>query len=132
MQVVRHFGGLMKTNRRYIATVMWLLLMSPTSYADGNKLLEQCLVAERYYDNKEVPYDFMDLGVCMGFVQGVRNTMYILSYNRPIDACMPDGISNGQALRVVTAYLKKHPELLHEHEANLTVKAFNEAYPCKK
>ncbi len=122
----------MKTNRKYIATLMCLLLLPSIGYTDGNKLLEQCLPSERFLDSQEVPDNALDAGVCAGFLQGVRNTMYVMSYNRSIKACMPDGVSNGQALRIVTAYLKKHPESLHEHEAILTVKAFSEAYPCKK
>ena len=47
----------MKTNRKYITTVMWLLLLSSASYADGNKLLEQCLAAERSLDSTEVSDD---------------------------------------------------------------------------
>jgi len=122
----------MKTNRKYFAAVIWLLILSSTSYADGNKLLEQCLVAERYYDNKEVPYDFMDLGVCMGFVQGVRNTIQAMSSNSSIKVCIPKGgITNEQATRIVTSYLKKNPASLHEHEVLLTIKAFTDAYPCK-
>lgn len=73
------------------------------------------------------------MAMCLGFVQGVRNTMQAMSYNRSIKVCVPDkGITNGQATRIVTSYLKKNPASLHEHEVSLTMKAFIEAYPCKK
>lgn len=128
----------MKTKRKYFAAVIWLLILSSTSYADGNKLLGECLTAERVIDNNrvidenELPDDIIGASRCLGFVQGVRNTIQVMSNNSSIKVCMPKGgITNEQATRIVTSYLKKHPASLHEHEVFLTIKAFTDAYPCK-
>lgn len=122
----------MKTNRKYFAAVIWLLILSSTSYADGNTLLGQCLTAERGIDKNEVPDDIIGASLCLGFVQGVRNTIQAMSSNSSIKVCIPKGgITNEQATRIVTSYLKKNPASLHEHEVLLTIKAFTDAYPCK-
>lgn len=121
----------MKTPRKYIVATLVLMLFSSSVYADGNKLLEQCISTERYIDTGEIKNEF-DIGMCLGLVQGVRNTMQIMGSDSSTKVCFPDnGIDNGQATRIVVAYLKKNPASLHEHEVLLTMLAFADAYPCK-
>lgn len=67
-------------------------------------------------------------------VQGVRNTMQyldgVLETNSRV-VCWPEkGIVNGQAVRIVMAYLRNNPDKLHEDEVILTMLAFKSAYPC--
>lgn len=108
------------------------------THADGNKLLDQCLMAERYLNksddfNADAQNSFK-IGVCLGLVQGVRNTMftYEQSPDAPKMVCFPgNGIKNDQALRIAVKYLKTHPEELHEYESLLLMKSFMDAHPCK-
>lgn len=106
------------------------LLISPSVHADGNTLLEQCLVTERYLDTKEMSNPF-NVGMCIGIIQGVRYTMQIKN-DGAIKICLPEQIiTNGQAVRIVTSYLKRNPASLHINEVALIMSAFIEAFPCK-
>mgnify|MGYP001498019062 CR=1 FL=1 len=74
-------------------------------------------------------------GVCYGIVEGVRNTMDMyrvsdLPKDSALRACIPQEITNGQSVRIITRYLKKNPANLHLNASTLTMKAFILAYPC--
>lgn len=121
----------MKILRKYIVSIVALMLFSSSLYADGNKLLVQCIAAEKFLDTKELQNEF-GIGVCLGLVQGVRNTMQFMGNDGSIKVCLPEnGIDNGQATRIVVSYLRKNPASLHENEVVLTMLAFIDAYPCK-
>jgi hypothetical protein len=106
--------------------------ISSFAHADGNKLLRQCIQAERFLDSQELG-DKFDLGVCLGKVSAVMNTMLLLSNgNTTVKACLPEkGPDHVQATRIVTAYLKNNPKLLHQMEEALIILAYMDAYPCK-
>lgn len=111
----------MKAFRKYIVSIVALMLFSSSIYADGNRLLEQCIATEKFLDTQEIQSQ-LDIGMCLGFVQGVRNTMQIMGNDGPIKVCMPEnGIDNGQATRIVVSYLRKNPASLHENEVFLTM-----------
>ena len=118
---------------RLLLGAVLCLPMGP-AFADGNKLLSQCQSAEHFMDTHQVR-DANAIGFCLGLVQGVRNTMTILDtgLNPSMHTCWPpDGIDNGQAVRIVVQYLKRSPERLHEDEVFLSMLAFRAAFPCKK
>jgi len=103
------------------------------AHADGNRLLKECQVAERFMDTKEMSDPF-DAGMCWGLIQGVKNTLIMLENNIHPDfkICPPTrDISNGQITRIVLRYLKNNPASLHEPESKLIIQAILEAYPCK-
>ncbi len=121
----------MKVFRKYIVSIVALMLFSSSIYADGNKLLEQCIAAEKFLDTQEI-HNEVGIGMCLGLVQGVRNTMQFMGNDGSIKVCLPaNGIDNGQATRIVVSYLRKNPASLHENEVVLTMLAFVDAYPCK-
>lgn len=115
-------------------TFLVTLLLAPLAcFADGNKLLQQCTSAEHFLDTRQIR-DEHDIGMCLGMVQGVRNTMIILDsvLDKRLRLCWPEkGIDNGQAVRIVTRFLRSIPAKLHEDEVLLTMLAFRDAYPCK-
>jgi hypothetical protein len=46
--------------------------------------------------------------------------------------CLPiEGVTAGQAIRIVTKYLNAHPERLHRDAHILVVEALREAFPCR-
>lgn len=117
-----------------IAIFTGLLLNSPKSYADGNELLRKCNDAKMFLDtNKfETPLEALNTGICFGTVQGVRNTMQIMqNYDGRGMACIPESVTNGQAVRIVTNYLNNNPESLHDGEVSLVMVAYMKAFPCK-
>ncbi len=124
-------GETMKVFKKYVVSIVALMLFSSLIYADGNELLKQCIAAEKFIDTQEVQNEF-DIGVCIGLTQGVRNTMQFMRNDGSIKVCLPEnGINNGQAIRILVSYLKKNPASLHENRVVLTMLAFIDAYPCK-
>ena len=111
-----------------------LLVLAPSlAFADGNKLLEECAQAERFIESKQGDNVYA-IGRCLGMVQGVRNTLILLNsvIEPKFRTCWPpDGITNGQAIRIVAKYLRDHPATLHLDEEVLLMFAFRTAYACK-
>jgi len=99
----------------------------------GNDLLNHCQEAERVLDNPRADGDMLKVGLCIGFVEGVKNSLLILGSRdgTPPVSCTPPTLTNGQAIRVVLKYLRANPEQLHESKFILTWLAFVTAYPCK-
>lgn len=111
-----------------------MLLMLPVKvYADGNELLKQCLVTERFLNEDKIEIgDGIKYGRCLGLLQGIKDTLVIMGEYGPFDICMPGGaISNQQMVRVVVAYLKDNPSKLHREESILTIEALAKAFPCR-
>lgn len=100
---------------------------------DGNELLSQCQNVIRANPNAEAS-EALDAGLCLGLVQGVRQTMAIYAEVLPREerTCIPEGMTNGQGVRVVVKYLEDHPKTLHYAATVLTMAAYRDAYPCKK
>jgi hypothetical protein len=99
---------------------------------DGNQLLRACKEAIRDSDG-ERDTSGVDIGYCLGLVNGVMNTMDTMNnYLLPKEkTCFPEGLMNKQGARIVAKYLEEHPASLHRDGAFLTMAAFQNAYPCK-
>ena len=63
-------------------------------------------------------------GLCAGFVAGVV-------YAAP-NLCLPQGLTNNQAVAVVIKYIEARPERMHENFGKLAVEALSAAWPCKR
>ncbi|MDI3356385.1 hypothetical protein MO767_18840 [Pseudomonas sp. UYIF39] len=116
-----------------VAVALTGAMASGQAIADGNKLLENCQQAVKAMDGgKDI--EPMAVGQCFGMVEGVNNTMTILNsgLESKYRTCFPKGgISNGQAVRIVTKFLQENPALLDKPDAYLAMIAYKEAYPCK-
>jgi hypothetical protein len=104
---------------------------------DGNQLLKQCGSAISFMDDeakKNTLANEFGIPFCLGFVQGITNTNLLYQHlNMKTLFCLPEnGISNGQAVRIVVKHLRDHPEVLHHEAAMLAISAFREAFPCKE
>jgi hypothetical protein len=106
-----------------------MMFAVPAVYAadfvmDGNQLVSDC-------KNSETAFGF-DEGKCIAFVIGVENgfemAYVVQGIQKPI--CLPSGVTNGQAVKVVVKFMKNHPEDLHQPAVSLTLKALIEAFPC--
>jgi hypothetical protein len=99
---------------------------------DGNELLRQCQQYIKAMDG-ERNYIEVEAGVCGGFVQGVSNTVSLLSNDLKKDAkfCKPATVTYGQLVRIVVKYLKDNPKLLDMDRTALVWFALSDAYPCK-
>jgi hypothetical protein len=85
----------------------------------GNAFLDPC--KSFITDEKGDPFL---MGLCAATVGTVR------WFGPEVGVCVPKDVTNGQSLRVVVAYLEKHPELTHKDFAGLAWIALSEAWPC--
>lgn len=99
---------------------------------DGNQLIRQCTITVKAVDGAKVDGHY-DVGYCVGLTQGVRQTMKIQNEGLPAGhrTCFPDGITNGQGVRIVLKYLQDNPAKLQEPAVFLVYRAYKAAYPCK-
>ncbi|WP_409997233.1 Rap1a/Tai family immunity protein [Bradyrhizobium cosmicum] len=63
-------------------------------------------------------------GYCAGLVVGLR---YMYD-----DACVPDGATPNQVLRVVVQYIDSRPARLHEDFRILALEAMKQSWPCNR
>jgi Rap1a immunity proteins len=66
-------------------------------------------------------------GLCGGIVQTI---LYFGRTN--FNVCMPEGVTMGQAIRVVVAYIDEHPERIHERFETLAIEVLQHSWPCQK
>ena len=77
--------------------------------------------------------NFMDAGRCMGLVDGFAGAaaFYESQPGAPGAICFPEeGMTIGQSVALVKAYLENQPEQLNEASTVLIFGAFLENYPC--
>jgi hypothetical protein len=102
------------------------------TFTTGDELRENCRYALSDSDaEKATPQG----GLCIGFIDGFRQFEVILaaalqSAPNARVMCIPDGVSNRQAIKVVVRYLDQHPESLHKYAGALVFEALSEAFPC--
>lgn len=107
--------------------------------SDGNSLLRICRIAIDVYDGRPAQGNAVEQGAasiaCANFMQGVTHTnlFYQAAPRAAPAACLPnDGISNGQAARIVIKFYQENPEHLHEPAALGTIYALSKAFPCRR
>jgi len=70
-------------------------------------------------------------GLCSGAVGSLMQIGLLLPAPQ-FRFCAPDNATNGQAVRVVTAYLEAHPESLNQEFTWLAIAAMRNAWPCQQ
>ena len=102
---------------------------------DGEMLLENCQEAVRSMDDKNAAaVNFSSVNFCVGFISGVNDlhTTFVGSvscFDPPL-FCSPRPADLEQLVKIVSVYLKAHPEDLHFNGSVLTVAALKDAFPC--
>ncbi len=86
------------------------------SRVDGNHLLMQCMSAAK--------------GECDAYLSGVADTITLQGRARA-EACIPTAVTGTQLREVVTKYISSNPQSRQQKAADLTVKAFAAAFPCR-
>ena len=75
-------------------------------------------------------------GMCLGEIKALLFTFDTLQLLHPSDPpiCVdiPEGVSTGQATRVVIRYIEARPTRMHEQFLRLAMLALVDAWPCKK
>jgi Rap1a immunity proteins len=124
---------------RLALVVCGLLSALPALSANGNLLLANCQVAERFLDTDQLQNDSstgISVGRCMGLLHGVMNSMIILESalaSPSARTCWPkEAVQVRQAVRIAVRYLKDNPQNLHHDETFLAILAYKSAFPCRK
>ena len=74
--------------------------------------------------------DVYDQGICHGMVRAMNTYAPFLPPHAR--SCSPEGVSVGQAVRVVTAYMERNPGKLHQLFEAIVIQAFREAWSCPR
>lgn len=64
-------------------------------------------------------------GYCLGMVRSLSTV------SGAFKACLPTGVTGGQTVRVVVAFINRHPARMHEPFEGLAIEAIREAWPCR-
>lgn len=106
-------------------TVVAVLLLSYTGFAEthsvrmkGNDLVRAC----EKIDSKT---DSMDFGICMGYIEGVADSM-------ESSICISPDVEAGQLIKATIKWLNDNPNQLHHDAATLVFSALVDAFPCRK
>ena len=111
---------------RYLALAALLLTLGTTpsfaNYMDGNELYEDCASANDAYVKQ---------GICLGYLQGVVDTLDMVRETNGVAQCIPTGTRVRQVVDVVLAYLRAHPAERSMEAQVLVVAAIGGAWSCR-
>jgi hypothetical protein len=122
---------------------VFLLLTASRGFGiTGNEFLQRCGDKEEIFDGHipqhtvDTPNGMtVDAAMCAGYIQAIVDLMVIAeahaTLDKPSSYCFPEGVSLGQAGKIVTRWMKNHPERTHEIAGHLGVVALKQAFPCK-
>jgi len=108
---------------RVLALVVTLSIsMGSSAMYTGSDLLNWC--------DEDNEYIF---ALCSAYIQGAEEGHRLTSMLNKQDSfyCIPEKATHGQTAKVVSKYLKNHPEKLHETAIGLVYLALNGAFPCE-
>ena len=128
---------------------LWLVIVATLLFAtsahaqndtsSGRVFLPSCLAAADIVQGKRPAADSEDAAkqlqkaaICFGAVTAIMN---LAPFFKPeFAACPPAGskVASNQVVRIVTDYLKSHPEQLSNNFHQLAVTALATAWPCPK
>ena len=121
------------------ATLLWVLLslvscalalatpaQAPDMSASGNSFMSECGGA---LDSQHISAAG---AMCLTYVIGLHDGIGMFAdKGGPAEVyCQPDGVTAGQALRLLAKYIKDHPEKSHHATRDLMLAALVEAFPC--
>jgi hypothetical protein len=85
-----------------------------TDTASANHLLPGC---QMYLREEGVIRRPWEVAMCLGLIDGLTFVSAVLPPS--ISSCSPRGVTTKQQVRVVVAYIERHPERMHEARRSL-------------
>ena len=68
---------------------------------------------------------------CLAYIRGVDDG-YLIGLSKQVKLyCIPDNVTLGQTVKVVSKHLENHPEELHDLAVTQVYKALMRAFPCE-
>jgi hypothetical protein len=123
-----------------IAAAIMVISLAMTSraiggFVSGNDLYAWCTssIASAYY-LQCIGYvqGIEDAAEGEGFIQGAQGAKGFRETGFGFRWCLRDGITAGQAVEVVTQFLRNHPAIRDSTAAELVANAMQEAWPCPR
>lgn len=111
-----------------------LLLPAFAAAKTGNDLQEDCSFALKFFNNENVsgePGDFIKIGNCTGFVNGVMQAAALGKAGAVSQFCARPDVSVEQAVRMSLNRLKRKPEELDLDAAAVVLRALSEGVPAQ-
>lgn len=120
----------MRVRRQLIGVA--LLVWIGAAHADGNAVFAECHEAEKFFAGDADRKVEVATGRCTGFISGVLGTVktYALEVPAPMRTCPPDDLPADQAVKLLMAWLRAHPEGIPSPSASVVLAAFHASYPC--
>ena len=112
----------MHHKRVSLLVMAWLVAGgAQAAFLDGNQLLEYCTPRGGYGE-----------GACDGYVAGVVDSRLSRQdkHGQPAAYCLPETVTLGQIVWLVTRYLHEHPQELHFTADSTVDTALQKAFPC--
>ena len=103
------------------------LLLAHSAYAMKGEEFARLLDAWNRVNATKHPTRADELGasVFTGYVRGVEDSLQGFRF------CIPPKASSSQQVGLITKYVQRHPEELHNAATTLIVQALQPAYPCQ-
>lgn len=108
---------------RYAVAILIALTM-PASAEDLNSANYFMSGCKGFLDASTPTVNAVNQGLCAGFIAGIGYAA--------ASVCVPQGVTNNQAVAVVVKYIEARPERMHERFADLALEALTAAWPCKR
>jgi Rap1a immunity proteins len=99
-----------------------VLSSSPALARTGNESLEDCRAVYDPNPERKVSWG---TGLCLGVVQA------IMFWEGRLQICIPEGVTSGQATRILVNYMESRPDFLHYDLPQLALLAFLKQWPCR-
>jgi hypothetical protein len=112
-----------------LALLTWPCVAHAGAFQSGNQLYEKCAASERD------PNYSQKFASCQGFVMAVLDTVDAVgSVTTALKGtyCVPDSVTTGQLVAVVTRFFEARPEQRHLSAASLVIVAIQQGFPCTK
>ena len=108
---------------RYAVAILIALTM-PASAEDLNSANYFMSGCKGFLDASTPTVNAVNQGLCAGFIAGIGYAA--------ASVCVPQGVTNNQAVAVVIKYIEARPERMHELFGDLALEALEDAWPCKR
>lgn len=123
--------------KRIVLSFAILLMFCANGYClmSGSDLLKSCAAAVKMADGTNLSVDeAADSMLCLGYLSGFTDSLRLstrFSGTSIANVCLPtEGVSNEQLSRVITKWLKDHPEDLHKSVRIEVLNALSHVFPC--
>jgi hypothetical protein len=103
----------------------------------ASDFVKQCTFVVRFNEDEATVHetDYMDAMYCMGVMDGLQSANYVIRQSSPEKAlfCLPDSrVKTWILAKTVVDFAKSRPDFLQKSQAELSIAALENKFPCVK